>query len=76
LDDFRPSFKNRKVAENGRKVKAITLLFGTIFAPFSKIEKVAENGRKVKAKALLIGRFSPFFQKSKEWLKMDEKLRL
>ena len=43
---------------------------------FSKIEKVAENGRKVKALALLFGRFSPLFQKSKKWLKMDEKLRL
>jgi hypothetical protein len=53
-----------------------SLTFWTIFAPFSKIEKVAENGRKVKAIALLFGRFSPYFQKSKQWLKMVEKLRL
>jgi hypothetical protein len=39
--------------------------------PVSKIENVAENGRKVKAIALLFGRFSPLFQKSKKWLKMD-----
>jgi hypothetical protein len=38
----------RKVAENGRKVKAIAS-FLPIFTSFSKIEKVAENGRKVKA---------------------------
>ena len=47
---FAPFSKIEKVAENGRKVKAIySLTFWTIFAPFSKIEKVAENGRKVKA---------------------------
>ena len=60
-----------KVAINGRKVKAIALLFGRFSSPFSKIEKVAENGRKVKAIALLFGRFPPLFQKSKRWLKMD-----
>jgi hypothetical protein len=38
--------------------------------------KVAKNGRKVKAIALLFARFSPLFQKSKKWMKMDEKLRL
>jgi hypothetical protein len=37
------------VAKNGRKVKAIALLFLPILAPFSKIEKGAKNGRKVKA---------------------------
>jgi hypothetical protein len=58
------------------KLRLYSLTFWTIFAPFSKIEKVAENGRKVKAIALLFGRFSPLFQKSKKWLKMDEKLRL
>jgi hypothetical protein len=36
--------------------------------------KVAENGRKVKA--LVFGRFSPLFQKSKKWQKMEEKLGL
>jgi hypothetical protein len=35
-----------KVAENGRKVKAIALLFFQ-FSPLSKMEKVAKNGRKV-----------------------------
>jgi hypothetical protein len=65
-----------KVAKNGRKVKAIALLFCCFLPIYEKWEKVAENGRKVKAIALVFGRFSPLFQKSKEWLKMDEKLRL
>jgi hypothetical protein len=54
-----------KVAESGRKVKAIALLFGRFSSPFSKIEKVAENGRKVKAIALLFGHFLPFFKNRK-----------
>jgi hypothetical protein len=42
---------------------------------------VAENGRKVKAITLLFCRFSPLYEKSNKWLKMDElqmdkKLRL
>jgi hypothetical protein len=57
-----------KVAENGRKVKA--LLF---FASFSKTEKSAKNGRKVKAIALLFCCFLPLFQTLKNRLKMDEK---
>jgi hypothetical protein len=58
-----------KVAENGRKVKAIALLF----APLCKMEKVAENGRKVKAIALLFCCFLPLFEKLKNRLKTDEK---
>jgi hypothetical protein len=46
------------------------------FASFSKIEKSAKNGRKVKAIALLFCHFFTLFQKLKNWLKMDEKLRL
>ena len=38
-----------KVGENGRKVKAIALLFGQFSTFFSKMEKVAENGQTVKA---------------------------
>ena len=60
-----------KVAKNGRKVKAIALLFGC-FLP-KKMGKVAKNGRKVKAIALLFGCFLPLFQKLKNRLKMDEK---
>jgi hypothetical protein len=44
----------RKVAKNGREMKAIySLTFLLVFCPFMKNEKVAENGRKVKAIALL-----------------------
>jgi hypothetical protein len=46
------------------------------FASFSKIEKSAKNGRKGKAIALLFCHFLPLFQKLKNRLKMDEKLRL
>jgi hypothetical protein len=78
LANFRPFFKNGKSAEaeNGRKVKAIALLFGQFSTFFSKMEKVAENGQTVKATALLFGQFSTFFQKWKKWMKMDGKLRL
>jgi hypothetical protein len=41
-----------------------------------KMKKIAKNGRKVKAIGLLFCCFSPLFQKSKKWLKMDEKLAL
>ena len=58
-----------KVAKNGRKVKAIALLFLLFFASFSKIEKSAKNGRKVKAIALLFVCFFPLFQKLKNRLK-------
>ena len=58
-----------KVAKNGRKVKAIALLFLLFFASFSKIEKSAKNGRKVKATALLFVCFFPLFQKLKNRLK-------
>ena len=51
-----------KVAKNGRKVKAIALLFLLFFASFSKIEKSAKNGRKVKAIALLFAVFCLFFK--------------
>jgi hypothetical protein len=54
----------------------LRLTFWPIFDSFSKMKKVAENGRKVKAAALLYCQFSPRFQKSKKWLKTDEKLRL
>jgi hypothetical protein len=40
------------------------------------MEKVAKNGRKVKAIALLFCCFLPTYEKGKESLKMDEKLRL
>ena len=65
-----------KVAENGRKVKAITLLFGRFSRLFQKSKKWLKMDGKVKSIALVFGRFSPLFQKSKKWLKMDEKLRL
>jgi hypothetical protein len=42
-----------KVAKNGRKVKAIGLIFLLFFAHLRKMEKVAKNGRKVKDIALL-----------------------
>ena len=64
-----------KVAKNGRKVKAIALLF-CCFLPILKMEKVAKNGRKVKAIALLFCCFLPIYEKWKKSLKMDEKLRL
>jgi hypothetical protein len=40
------------------------------------MEKVAENGRKVKVIALLFCCFLPLYEKWKNSLKMDEKLRL
>jgi hypothetical protein len=49
------------VAKNGRKVKAIALLF--IFGYFFKNEKWAKNGRKIKELALLFCHFfTPFFK--------------
>jgi hypothetical protein len=80
LTDFRP-FSKIEVAENGRRVKNIPLLFGQFSTFFSKMEKVkmekvAENGQTVKAIALLFGQFSTFFKKWKKWVKMDEQLRL
>ena len=51
--------KNGKIAKNGRKVKAIALLFCCFLPIYEKwkkslkMEKVAKNGRKVKAIALL-----------------------
>jgi hypothetical protein len=39
----------RKVAKNGRKVKAIALPFCCYLALYKKMRKVAKNGRKVKA---------------------------
>jgi transposase-like protein len=42
-----------KVAENGRKVKAIALRFCVCLSLYEKWKKVAENGRKVKVIALL-----------------------
>jgi hypothetical protein len=45
------------VAKNGRKVKAIALLFYQFYPLFQIIEKVAKNGRKVKAIALLFLQF-------------------
>jgi hypothetical protein len=68
------SARNLVLWASGTLSSAYIFLFSKI--PFSKIEIEAENGRKVKAIALLFGRFSPLFQKSKQWLKMDEKLRL
>ena len=38
----------RKVANNGRKVKAIAYFFA-VFWPFMKNEKVAKNARNVRA---------------------------
>jgi hypothetical protein len=61
------------VAKNGRKVKAIALLFLLFLASFSKMKQVAKSGRKVKVIALLFCCFWPLFQKSNKWLKMDEK---
>jgi hypothetical protein len=43
-----------KVAKNGRKVKAIAVLFCRFFPSYEKWQ-VAKNGRKVKAIALLFG---------------------
>jgi hypothetical protein len=54
-----------KVGENGRKVKAIALLFGQFSTFFSKMEKVAENGQTVRAIALLLANFRPFFKNGK-----------
>jgi hypothetical protein len=51
-----------KVSKNGRKVKAIALLFSCFFTSFSKIEKSAKNGRKVKAIALFFVVFCLIFQ--------------
>ena len=81
-----------KVAKNGRKVKAIALLFSflplfqklknrlkmdeKLYYFFEKLEKSAKNGRKVKAIALLFCCFLPIYEKWKKSLKMDEKLRL
>jgi hypothetical protein len=59
---FAPLWKKEKVAENGRKVKAMALLF-CCFLPL--YEKVAENGRKVKAIALLFAVFCPFMKNGK-----------
>jgi hypothetical protein len=48
---FASSSKIEKSAKNGRKVKAIALLFPG-FCPFFENKKVAENRRKVKAYSL------------------------
>ena len=45
---FAPFSKIEKVAENGRKDKAIALTFLLFFAHLWKMAKVAKNGRKVK----------------------------
>ena len=58
----------QKVAKNGRKVKAIALLFCCFLA----ISKVAKNGRKVKGIALLFCCFLATYEKWKKSLKMDE----
>jgi predicted RNA-binding protein YlqC (UPF0109 family) len=60
------------VAKNGRKVKAIALLFA-VFGLFFKNEISGKNGRIVKAIALLFCCFWALFQKRNKWLKMDEK---
>ena len=65
----------KKIAKNGRKVKAIALLFCCFLGIYEKW-KVAKNGRKVKAIALLFCCFLPIYEKWKKSLKMDEKLRL
>jgi hypothetical protein len=62
-----------KVAENGRKVKAIALRFCFCLPLYEKTEKVAEYGRKVKAVALLFCCFMPLYEKWKKSLKIDEK---
>jgi hypothetical protein len=67
-----------KVAKNGRKVKAIALLFCCFLPTYEKWEKslkmakVAKNGRKVKAIALLFCCFLPTYEKWQKSLKMDE----
>jgi hypothetical protein len=58
--------------QNGRKVKAIALLFCCFLATYEKW-KVAKNGRKVKAIALLFCFFLATYEKWKKSLKMDEK---
>jgi hypothetical protein len=58
------------------KKQGYSLAFLSFYASFSKIEKSAKNGRKVMAIALLSCHFRHIFQKLKNRLKMDEKLRL
>jgi hypothetical protein len=52
-----------KVAEYGRKVKAIALLFLYFFVPFLKVEILAKNRRRLKAIALLFSYFYVPFSK-------------
>jgi hypothetical protein len=40
--------KNRKIAKNGRKVKAIALLFYSFLPTYEKRKEVAKNGRKLR----------------------------
>jgi hypothetical protein len=65
-----------KVAKNGRKVKAIALVFCCFLPTYEKWHKSLKILRNVKAIALLFGCFLPTYVKWHKSLKMDEKLRL
>jgi hypothetical protein len=58
-----------KVAENGRKVKAIALRFCVCLFLYEKWKKVCENGRKVKVIALVFAVLCPFMKNGKSRLK-------
>jgi hypothetical protein len=66
-----------KSAKNGRKVKAIALLFCCFLPLYEKWkmenEKSAKNGGNVKAIALLFCCFLPIYEQWKKPLKMDKK---
>ena len=64
-----------KVAKNGRKVKAIALLFCCFLRTYEKWQKSLKMDEKL-AIALLFCCFLPTYEKWQKSLKMDEKLRL
>ena len=66
-----------KVAKNGRKVKAIALLFCCFLPTYEKWQKSLKMDEKLRLYiALLFCCFLPTYEKWKKSLKMDEKLRL
>jgi hypothetical protein len=77
LPFFAPLWKMEKVAENGRKVKAIySLTFFAFVCPLMKNGKSRWKWKKIKVIALLFCCFLPLYEKWKKWLKTDERLGL
>ena len=64
-----------KVAKNGRKVKAIALLFCCFLPPYEKWQKSLKMDEKLRL-ALLFCSILPTYEKWQKSLKMDEKSRL